>query len=109
VALLDVLGRRHERPRRLRLPVAFAFGLLHGLGFAAALGIDERWSWELLWSLLSFNVGIEVTQLALIALVFPLLVLARRTPAAGVVVAIVAAGIAVTGLWWFVDRLPLAA
>ena len=43
--------------------VVFAFGLVHGLGFAGALGIDEPWSWALLWSLLAFNVGIEAVQL----------------------------------------------
>ncbi|WP_235508244.1 HupE/UreJ family protein [Agromyces sp. Soil535] len=50
---------RRELPDRVRMPVVFAFGLLHGLGFASALGIDEPWSWELLHSLLAFNLGIE--------------------------------------------------
>ena len=64
--------------------VVFCFGLVHGLGFAGALGIDEAWSWTLLWSLLVFNVGIEVVQLAIIAAVFPLLVvLRRRAPKVG--------------------------
>ncbi len=38
-----------------RVGVVFLFGLVHGLGFASALGIDEPWSWTLLWSLLVFT------------------------------------------------------
>jgi hypothetical protein len=82
------------------------FGLVHGLGFAGALGIDEPWSWTLLWSLLVFNVGIEAVQLAIIAVVFPVLaVLRRRAPAVGSwATGTVAAGVAAMGLVWFVQR-----
>ncbi len=84
---LETAGRGHfslDRAGWTRLGVVFCFGLVHGLGFAGALGIDEAWSWTLLWSLLVFNVGIEVVQLAIIAVVFPLLlVLRRRAPKAG--------------------------
>ncbi|MFD0520216.1 HupE/UreJ family protein [Paractinoplanes durhamensis] len=73
-----------DRAGWLRLAVVFCFGLVHGLGFAGALGIDEAWSWTLLWSLLVFNVGIEAVQLGLIAIIFPLLMLLRRrSPRAG--------------------------
>lgn len=90
----------------LRLAVVFLFGLVHGLGFASALGIDEPWSWTLLWSLLVFNVGIEAVQLAIIAVVFPLLLLLRRRAPrvglwAGIVVAAVVTAVA---LFWFVGR-----
>ena len=76
------------------------------LGFAGALGIDEAWSWTLLWSLLVFNVGIEVVQLAIIAVVFPLLaLLRRRAPIAGLwATGAIAAGVSVMGLVWFVQR-----
>ncbi|WP_285102936.1 HupE/UreJ family protein [Promicromonospora sp. MEB111] len=102
-------GTRDERGAwdRWRLPVVFVFGLVHGVGFAGALGIEAAWSWTLLLSLLSFNVGIEAVQLGIIAVVFPLLVLlrvraprtARWTLAAG------CAAIAVVALWWVVERL----
>ncbi|GAA2614689.1 hypothetical protein GCM10010399_51990 [Dactylosporangium fulvum] len=106
---LETAGRGHfslDRSGWIRLGVVFCFGLVHGLGFAGALGIDEAWSWTLLWSLLVFNVGIEVVQLALIAVVFPLLiVLRRRSPRAGVwTTGVIAAGVAVMGLVWFVQR-----
>ena len=90
-----------------RLTVVFLFGLLHGVGFAGALGIDEPFSWGLLGSLLVFNVGIEAVQVAIILAVFPLLLLLRRrAPRTGLVVGIaVAAGVAAMGLVWFVERL----
>ncbi|MEQ8144543.1 HupE/UreJ family protein [Streptomyces sp. OP7] len=104
------LGRGHFRLDRAgwtRLAVVFCFGLVHGLGFAGALGIDAAWSWTLLWSLAVFNLGIEAVQLALIGLTFPALaVLRRRAPRAGrLVTGLVAAGVAVMGLIWCVQRI----
>ncbi|MFE6645715.1 HupE/UreJ family protein [Nocardioides sp. NPDC057772] len=91
---------------RIRLAVVFGFGLIHGLGFAGALGIDEPFSWRLLGSLLVFNLGIEVVQLVVIVLVFPvLMVLRRRQPTLGRWLGVTAAtGVAVVGLFWFVQR-----
>ncbi|MFC7649552.1 HupE/UreJ family protein [Streptosporangium lutulentum] len=95
-----------DRAGWTRLAVVFCFGLVHGLGFAAALGIDQALSWTLLWSLLVFNVGIEAVQLTIIILVFPLLALLRhRRPVAGLwTTGAIAAGVAVMGLVWFVQR-----
>lgn len=95
-----------DRSGWARLAVVFAFGLIHGLGFASALGIDEAFSWPLLSSLLVFNVGIELVQLAIIAVVFPVLALLRhRAPRVGLVVTtLIATGVAVMGLVWFVQR-----
>ncbi|WP_249669355.1 HupE/UreJ family protein [Cellulomonas hominis] len=96
-----------DRSGWVRVGVVLVFGLVHGLGFAGALGIDEPWSWTLLWSLLVFNVGIEAVQLAIIAVVFPVLaLLRRRVPGVATwVTGTVAAGVAVMGLVWFVQRL----
>jgi len=109
---VDDLERRSgpvgiDRSGWLRLAVVFAFGLVHGLGFAAALGIDQPWSWTLLWSLLVFNLGIEAVQLGIIVVVFPLLMLLRaRAPKTGMwLAALVAAGVTIAGLYWFVERL----
>jgi hypothetical protein len=87
----------------------FGFGLLHGLGFAGALGIEARWSWDLLWSLLAFNAGIEAAQVALIVLVFPVIALVRRTPLGERAALAGGVAIAAVGLMWFVQRLPLPA
>lgn len=61
--------------------VAFAFGLLHGLGFATALttiGISKT---TLPIALLFFNVGVEIGQLAFVAVVLALIWAHRRTEA----------------------------
>ncbi|QYN24571.1 HupE/UreJ family protein [Amycolatopsis sp. DSM 110486] len=106
----DLTGDGHfslDRTGWTRLAVVFCFGLCHGLGFASALGIDTAWSWTLLWSLLVFNVGIETVQLAIIAIVFPLLVLIRRraTFAPQWTTGVIAAAVSVMGLTWFVERI----
>jgi hypothetical protein len=89
-----------------RLGVVFCFGLIHGLGFAGALGIDEPLSWKLMSSLLVFNLGIETVQLGIIAVVFPVLLLLRRyAPRTGFWASVaVAAGVTGIGLVWFVQR-----
>jgi hydrogenase/urease accessory protein HupE len=64
--------------RRLPLLASAAFGLLHGLGFAAALGetgLPER---EITWALLSFNLGVEAGQLAFITAALAVWALLRR-------------------------------
>lgn len=95
-----------DRAGWVRLAIVFAFGLVHGLGFASALGIEQAWSWTLLWSLLVFNAGIEAVQLGIIALVFPVLaLLRRRTPRLALwTTGLIAAVVAVAGLIWFVER-----
>lgn len=95
----------------LRVGVVFLFGLIHGVGFAGALGISEPFSWGLLGALLVFNVGIEVVQLGIIAIVFPILVLLRRrlAPVGFWVGVVISVGVAVVGLYWVVERLVNAA
>jgi len=52
------------------MPIIFAFGLLHGLGFASVLGDLGLAQSQYALSLISFNVGVELGQLAVIALAF---------------------------------------
>ncbi len=61
--------------------VAFAFGLLHGFGFAGAMSAMGVPRGDVPLALLSFNVGVEVGQLAFIATVLALATLARRAAA----------------------------
>ena len=64
--------------RRAPWAVAFAFGLLHGLGFASALlelGVPEQ---HLPAALFCFNVGVELGQLGVVAVVIGLRRLATR-------------------------------
>ena len=89
-----------------RLGLVFCFGLVHGLGFASALGLDRAFSWSLLSSLVVFNLGIEAVQLAIILAVFPVLaLLRRRAPLAGLsATGAIAAVVCAAGLMWFVQR-----
>jgi hypothetical protein len=58
--------------------IAFAFGLLHGFGFAGALAETGLPADNIPLALLLFNVGIEIGQLAFVAAVLGLLALGRR-------------------------------
>ncbi|MFJ8601744.1 HupE/UreJ family protein [Streptomyces shenzhenensis] len=109
VAIAGLVLRDRTDNARWRLPTVFVFGLVHGLGFAGSLGIDERWSWELLLSLLSFNVGIEAVQLGIIVVVFPLLLLLRRSPVHRWVLPALTAPIVIVSLYWFWDRVAISA
>lgn len=59
--------------------IAFGFGLFHGFGFAGLLGDLGLTQSRRFFSLLGFNIGIEVGQAIIIVLIFPSLYLLRRT------------------------------
>jgi hypothetical protein len=106
---IEALGNGHfglDPAGWARLAVVFCFGLVHGLGFASALGIDRAFSWTLLSSLFVFNLGIEAVQIAIILAVFPVLaLLRRRAPLAGLSATGAMAAVACAiGLLWFVER-----
>jgi hypothetical protein len=65
--------------RGRRPHAAFAFGLLHGFGFASVLADLGLPQGALALSLAGFNVGVELGQLAIVAVFLPLAFLARRT------------------------------
>ena len=71
MALENIVGAKLER----RWMIAFGFGLVHGFGFAFALRESLQFAGShLLTSLLSFNVGVELGQLLVIAIALPVLV-----------------------------------
>jgi hydrogenase/urease accessory protein HupE len=72
---------------RFPVVVSVTFGLLHGLGFAAALGEVGLPDREIPLALLFFNVGVEIGQLSFILAVIALIMLGRRMLAAGGVIA----------------------
>ena len=59
--------------------VAFAFGLIHGFGFATALSDLGLTHGSLALALVGFNVGVEIGQLAIVALFLPVAFALRRT------------------------------
>jgi hypothetical protein len=89
-----------------RLAVVFSFGLLHGLGFAGALS-ELGWpQGRRLLALLSFNLGVELGQIAVIALAVAALFLATRLklPRRRIEQGL-SAGIAAVAFVWTVQRL----
>ncbi len=78
---MEIVHERQSRPGLTgRQPwiVAFAFGLLHGFGFAGALsdvGLPEA---AIPLALLFFNLGVEVGQLLFIATVLAVMAVGRR-------------------------------
>ncbi|OQX02464.1 MAG: hypothetical protein BWK73_42650 [Thiothrix lacustris] len=85
--------------------LAFVFGLLHGFGFASVLRDLEMPAGALAEALFGFNVGVELGQLLLVLLLFPLAYLLRPTRFYRVGVLNGAASITVVlaGMW-FVER-----
>lgn len=65
--------------RRLWL-VGFGFGLIHGFGFAGALGELGLPQGARLQALVGFNLGVELGQLVVVALLLPLLFAVRNRP-----------------------------
>jgi hypothetical protein len=82
IALTVLLGALNNlRPAivRRRWAVAFAFGLVHGFGFASVLADLGLHGTNLALSLIGFNSGVETGQLLIVLAVLPIAFLARRT------------------------------
>lgn len=75
--LLGMLAKSSE-PDRLRWMTATLFGLLHGFGFAGLLNELSLPADRRILPLLSFHVGIEIAQILLVCLSWPLLVRLKR-------------------------------
>lgn len=88
-----------------RWVVAFLFGLIHGFGFASVLADLGLPSEALVLSLVSFNVGVELGQLAIVAVFLPLAYLLRHTWAYQRVV-VVSGSVTIAGLafLWLLER-----
>jgi len=103
--------QRGETSLTARRPwvVAFVFGLLHGFGFASALtdvGLPQS---DVPLALFAFNVGVEVGQLAFIAVVLSLLALVKRMKLPPIIerytLPVATYAIGVLAAFWFFERL----
>jgi len=96
------------RPRigPLRLAIVFAFGLIHGLGFASSLSDVPFPKRDFLLALLGFNFGVDFGQLFVIALAFIAVGAFRNRPWFRRRIAIPCSlAIAAVGLFWAVQRI----
>jgi hydrogenase/urease accessory protein HupE len=100
--------RRPSAPAESRRwALGFVFGLVHGFGFAGALQELHLPLGSFAPALLSFNLGVEIGQAAIVAMAFPLLGWLRRRPTlavAGLRFGSLAIGAA--GVVWLLQRLP---
>ena len=106
VGVENILARSLHRSR---LFLVFLFGLLHGLGFAGVLSDFGMPSDDFALALISFNVGVEFGQLAVILIAFILLrpwfkdqLIYRK-----IVVVPGSMFISIVGFYWFLERLEL--
>jgi len=97
---------RRDGPRG-RWLLTFAFGLVHGLGFASVLrelGVGAG-ATGVVMPLLSFNLGVEAGQIAIVAIALPLIWLARKFPAGARYGVPMASSVVVAlGGWWLLER-----
>ncbi|MCC2684486.1 MAG: hypothetical protein K0R75_1385, partial [Paenibacillaceae bacterium] len=70
----------YVKSSKWRWLVTFCFGLIHGLGFARAIGEIGFDTKNMVTSLVSFNVGIELGQLTVVAIVLPILLKMQKNP-----------------------------
>lgn len=84
--------------------LTFCFGLVHGFGFANVLrdlGLPAK---GLVGSLLAFNLGVEIGQVAIVGLLFPLILWMTRTRVQRQLIYAFSSIILIFGLSWFVER-----
>jgi hypothetical protein len=103
MALENIVGTANVHRRWM---IAFAFGLVHGFGFSFALRETLQFAGShLVTSLLSFNLGVELGQLLVLALMIPVLdALFRFVVAERMGTIILSAIVAHTAWHWMTDR-----
>jgi hypothetical protein len=104
-ALENIIGRPGEHRRAF---LAFAFGLIHGFGFAFTLQDTLQFAGDrLITALVAFNLGVELGQLALIVILVPVVSLLFRWVDEHKGVIVVSALVAHAALHWLTDRAEL--
>ena len=84
--------------------IAFVFGLFHGFGFASVLG-DLGFKGEYLsLSLVGFNVGVEIGQIVIIALIFPVLYFIRKLKLYPKLLVWLSVLLIIISTYWFIER-----
>lgn len=102
VAAFDII--RPIFKRRIWL-IVFLFGLFHGFGFASVLGEIGIPANYMVHSLLGFNIGVEIGQLAIVAVAFPVLFILARTAAyTRYLLPVGAVALIIVSVYWFIER-----
>lgn len=102
--LLTALNNIYPLIVRLGI-ITFAFGLLHGMGFASVFADLNAQSSNLVLSVAAFNIGVEVGQLAIVAVLLPLLLWLRHyTFYAKTLMPLLSSVIAIIAINWTIQR-----
>ena len=96
---------------RWRLGLVFVFGLLHGMGFAGVLTSMSLPQSSVITTLVSFNVGVELAQIAILVAAAAIVRMASLEPRVyrRLVVKPASLAIAAVGVVWVVERVWLTA
>jgi hydrogenase/urease accessory protein HupE len=102
VALINIFNKDSKHQPWL----AFGFGLIHGFGFAGILSEMRLDTNHMAASLLSFNIGIEIGQLLIVSVVFPLILWIKKLTLKPIRWVIPGTSVAILcfGLVWFIQR-----
>ena len=84
--------------------IAFGFGLFHGFGFASVLGEKGLSGDYMILSLLGFNVGVELGQVLIICMIFPVLFLIRRLKLYPIIIKYGSMVLIFIAFYWFIER-----
>ena len=98
---LDNIFRRQVSYRWL---ITFGFGLIHGFGFASSLKDLLVGKTNLLFSVLCFNMGVEIGQLILFFTMLPVLYILKKRIGFRIVTVSTSVGVFVTGFAWLIER-----
>lgn len=109
IAYVGIENIWHKKLQQSRLVIVFLFGLLHGMGFASVLADFGMPSDAFATALISFNIGVEFGQLAVIAIAFAATGLWFRHKSwyRQIIVVPSSLAIAMIGLYWTWDRLVI--
>ena len=102
LAIQNILNKENGRLKPL---LVFCFGLIHGLGFAAALKEYGLVKNEFIVSLAGFNIGVEIAQAFIIVSVFVLLLLLKNWSHLNTIKKLVSFAIGLIALIWTFERM----
>lgn len=90
-----------------RIVLVFLFGLIHGMGFASSLNEIGLPTDKFFTSIVMFNIGVEVCQILIIALIFSLLIYPNKNKIwyRRRIVFPISIGIALISSYWTVERI----
>lgn len=85
--------------------IAFVFGLFHGFGFASVLGDLGLQNEFLAYSLLGFNLGVEIGQVFIILMIFPVLYIIRNHKLYPKIIIYGSIFLIIASIYWVIERI----